>query len=82
MVRNPKDRFCCDEAHFFLSGQNIRIHHECEGGIEKYFYYFLTDLDQIFLKIFCEEINSFLAGDNYCCLLITFANSLDPDQDP
>ena len=25
--------------------------------------------------------NSFLAGSNYCHLLITFANSLDPDQD-
>ena len=24
---------------------------------------------------------SFLASDNFCCLLITFPNSLDPDQD-
>ena len=26
-------------------------------------------------------LNSFLAGGEFCCLLITFANSLDPDQD-
>ena len=25
--------------------------------------------------------NSFPASGNFCCLLITFANSLDPDQD-
>ena len=28
-----------------------------------------------------EFINSFLASGNFCWLLITFANSLDPDQD-
>ena len=27
------------------------------------------------------SINSFLASSDFCCLLITFANSLDPDQD-
>ena len=26
-------------------------------------------------------LNFFLASGNFCCLLITFANSLDPDQD-
>ena len=26
------------------------------------------------------KINSFHASSNFCCLLITFANSLDPDQ--
>ena len=26
-------------------------------------------------------MNSFLASDNICSLLIAFANSLDPDQD-
>ena len=25
-------------------------------------------------------INTFLASSDFCCLLITFANSLDPDQ--
>ena len=25
--------------------------------------------------------NSFFARGNFCCLLITFANSLDPDHD-
>ena len=25
--------------------------------------------------------NSFLASGDFCCLLITFANSLDPDRD-
>ena len=25
--------------------------------------------------------NSFFARGNFCCLLITFANSFDPDQD-
>ena len=28
-----------------------------------------------------EIINSFLASSFICCPLITFANSLDPDQD-
>ena len=32
------------------------------------------------LDILCLD-NSFLASGNFCCLLITFANSLDPDQD-
>ena len=27
------------------------------------------------------KLNSFLASDDFCHLLITFANSLDPDQD-
>ena len=26
--------------------------------------------------------NSFLASGNFCCLLITITNCLDPDQDP
>ena len=26
-------------------------------------------------------VNSFLASGDFCCPLITFANSLDPDQD-
>ena len=29
------------------------------------------------LKMF----SAFFAGGNFCCLLVTFANSLDPDQD-
>ena len=28
-----------------------------------------------------DTINSFLASGNFCRLLITVANSLDPDQD-
>ena len=28
------------------------------------------------------RVNSFHASGDFCCLLITFANSLDPDQDP
>ena len=28
-----------------------------------------------------NRTNSFLASGNFCHLLITFANSLDPDQD-
>ena len=31
------------------------------------------------MKIF--TFNSFLAGSDFCHLVITFANSLDPDQD-
>ena len=27
------------------------------------------------------RFNSFLASSDFCCLLITFTNSLDPDQD-
>ena len=30
---------------------------------------------------FIQGFNSFLASSDFCCLLITFANSLDPDQD-
>ena len=29
----------------------------------------------------CTCINSFLASRDFCCLLITFANRLGPDQD-
>ena len=28
-----------------------------------------------------QGFNSFLASNNFCCLLITFTNSLDPDQE-
>ena len=44
------------------------------------------------LKLFCFKnltvsglvpslVSNFLASGDFCCLLITFANSLDPDQD-
>ena len=33
----------------------------------------------VHLKSTCN--NSFPASGDFCCLLITFANSLDPDQD-
>ena len=29
---------------------------------------------------FFFTLNSFLASGDFCCLLITFANSLDPDE--
>ena len=29
-----------------------------------------------------DYFNSLHASSDYCCLLITFANSLDPDEDP
>ena len=29
-----------------------------------------------------RQFNSFLASSKFCHLLITFANGLDPDQDP
>ena len=29
----------------------------------------------------CPLVNSFLASSDFCLLLITFANSLDQDQD-
>ena len=37
----------------------------------------------ISLLIFCQNfyVYSFLASGDFCCLLITFANSLDPDQE-
>ena len=34
-----------------------------------------------YFEIVFNPCNSFLASGNLCCLLITFANSLDPDQD-
>ena len=38
---------------------------------------------EIIFKFCCGTciINSFLASGDLCCLLITFANSLNPDQD-
>ena len=33
-------------------------------------------------RIMCLSFNYFLAHSTFCDLLITFANSLDPDQDP
>ena len=29
----------------------------------------------------CLHFNSYLASGDFCCLLITLTNSLDPDQD-
>ena len=31
--------------------------------------------------IYIDPLNPFLASSGFCCLLITFANSLNPDQD-
>ena len=60
----------------FTSKNDIR-----DWGQSKYF------LDGLYYTNFCFPVNSFLAnfgnfcGGNFCGLLITFANSLDPDQD-
>ena len=44
---------------------------------------FKTSQEQTTYKLKFSEryFNSFLASDDFCPLLITFANSLDPDQD-
>ena len=40
------------------------------------------DQAQCFVKGYQQAtFNSFLLSSNFCCLLITFANSLDPGQD-
>ena len=38
-------------------------------------------MKQYFKNIIFPNFNSFYASGNFCPLLITFANSLDPDQD-
>ena len=47
--------------------------------------FFLCDTKWISYSFFLPSlfilINSFLVSHNFRCLLITFANSLDPDQD-
>ena len=64
------------------------------NSIVKQFYYFpylwLTNVkeygsaqDIVFpLSFLSARMNSFLASINFCCLLITFANSLDPNIGP
>ena len=49
-----------------LSTQNI-----CFGG----------EIRKIIFSLGPLVFNSFLASGDFCCLLITFASSLDPDQD-
>ena len=39
-----------------------------------------TRLKMFWCLLQCFDFNSFLASDKFCCLLITFVNSLDPDQ--
>ena len=43
----------------------------------------MTSADDISRCIFlCAlRVNSFIASSDFCCLLIIFANSLEPDQD-
>ena len=36
---------------------------------------------QFLSSVIVEQYNSLHASGEFCCLLITFANSLDPDQD-
>ena len=38
-------------------------------------------LNVVMIFFYLLAINSFFASGDFCCLLITFANSLDPDQD-
>ena len=38
-------------------------------------------MHQFLAYLYLLEFNSFLASGDFCCLLITFTNSLDPDQD-
>ena len=33
-----------------------------------------------YIYIYIDPLNSFLVRGDFCCLLIIFANSLDPDQ--
>ena len=41
----------------------------------------LTLQSQVSMNDVSISFNSFLASGDFCCLLITFSNSLDPDQD-
>ena len=36
----------------------------------------------IYPKYLDSDLDALSAADNFCCLLITFVNSLDPDQAP
>ena len=64
------------------------------ASIVKQFYYFpylwLTNVKEcgsaqdtvLTLSFLSARIDSLLASVNFCCLLITFANSLDPNVGP
>ena len=49
--------------------------------------YFTNDVDEVYSGALAKEqaigkiLNLFQTSGNFCCMLITFANSLDPDQD-
>ena len=48
--------------------------------VKWYFDYKYYDLELEILKNKTKSLNASLARGNFCCLLITFANSLDQDQ--
>ena len=45
----------------------------------KYLVAYVLKVDILFLA--CDSVNTFHASGDFCRLLITFANSLEPDQD-
>ena len=59
------------------------ISHICVHGMHKFCMF--LDICYIYLRIYIiilkPFLNSFLAKGDFCCLLITFANNLDLDQD-
>ena len=80
----PEDRVSCDEAQYsFLKTMKSQINQflmskpadllSLEGTISL--------LSMVCLSVDRNlTLSYFLASDDFCCLLITFANSLDPDQ--
>ena len=48
--------------------------------VEWYFDYKYYDSELKMVKNNLKSLNASLASGNFCCLLITFANSLDQDQ--
>ena len=59
-------------VHVFMKKEVLYRAHACHD--------FYFHLEQVVTGIYICPY-SFLASGNFCCQLITFANSLDPDQD-
>ena len=69
------------QVHVFAGRVNIvQDKYNIENFLPPVVVYILQRLNKVMLKC-CRFFYPFLDSSDLCCLLITFANSLDTDQD-
>ena len=68
--------------NFIVNKNKIGVEYQSFSVIDDTFVTFDLGLKSKLLVIMAQcFLSSSLASGDFCCLLITFANSLDPDQD-